>query len=140
MLRACVFSNTSTKTSACIMCKDSLLSLKQNSLCSLCKKRVVPVGLHYTDVQTCNIAYESETLSREVWFLCCMGKSLFILEQESRSCQPVFHISVCKMSVYTMYNIKIMHAFGCRQIFLCIVSSQQTITASVQCYPIYKIH
>lgn len=63
------------------MCKDSLLSLKTKQkqqkrtnppLCSLWKKRVVPLGLHYTDVQMCNRAYSignslQRTLGSVLW-------------------------------------------------------------------------
>lgn len=47
----------------------------------------------------------------------------------NKNCGAVSQFSIflyVKCQVYTMYNIKIMHAFGCRQIFLCIVSSKHT--------------
>lgn len=97
------------------MCKDSLLSLKQNSLCSLWKKRVVPLGLHYTAVQTCNIAYRTGNSLQRSWVSVLRGEEP-VLERGRRSCQLVFHVPVCTTSVYTVYNIKLLHAFGCGQI------------------------
>lgn len=86
------------------MCKDSLLSLKTKLIVFSVEEMCGTIRT--SDVQMCNIVTELETLSREVWVLCSMEKSLFIFEQESPSCQPIFHIPVCKMSVYKMYNIK----------------------------------
>lgn len=82
-------------------------------------------------------------LSPEKFGFCAARRRVCLSLNQNHGAVSQFSIFLyVKRSVYTMYNIKIMHALGCRQIFLCIVSSKHpnSITAYVQCSPIYKIH
>lgn len=112
MLRACVFSNTSTKTSACIMCKDSLLSLKTKLIVFSVEEMCGTIRT--SDVQMCNIVTELETLSREVWVLCSMEKSLSL--NKNRRAVSQFSIFLYVKCQFIKCTISKLHAFGCRQI------------------------